>query len=95
MASFITLADLKAHLNITIADDDDLLTGKAQAATDYISAWLDPAIVATWTDPVSLVTTIPGDIQEATRKLAADFYEQRQIQRQQSRAFPRNFMSSR
>lgn len=69
MTDFITLTDLKAHLNITTEIDDELLGDKIKAASEYIAAWIAPL---TEDDPV------PEVLKEATRKLAADFYEHRE-----------------
>jgi uncharacterized phage protein (predicted DNA packaging) len=68
--SVIALADLKAQLNITFTDDDDLITGKIAAAEDWISKFVGME----WppTDPV------PGALLEAIRQLAAHLYENRE-----------------
>ncbi|WP_034996441.1 head-tail connector protein [Beijerinckia mobilis] len=68
MLSFIDLDDLKSHLNITFDDDDTLLQSKIDAASSYISTLIVP---------IDDGAEIPGPIKEATRKLAADLYEDR------------------
>ncbi|OAF13928.1 head-tail connector protein [Bradyrhizobium neotropicale] len=65
----VTLADLKAHLNLTTDQDDQLLTGKLEAARAWVGAY-------TASDP-SLDTT-PAAINEAILQLAAHLYENRE-----------------
>ena len=64
----VTLADMKAHLNVTISDDDDLITAKLAAAQEFAVAY----------------TSIPADgsnqagYDEAVRQIAAFLYEARE-----------------
>ena len=65
----VSLSDLKAHLNVTIDDDDALLTDKLSAA----SAW-----VASYTGgPVDGFDT-PAPVNEAIRQLAGHLYANRE-----------------
>lgn len=65
----VTLADLKAHLNLTTDQDDQLLTGKLEAASAWVGAY-------TASDP-SLDST-PAPMNEAILQLAAHLYENRE-----------------
>lgn len=68
--SVIELSDLKAHLNVTFDTDDDLITGKIEAAEDWIAMFTG----ASW-PPAS---PVPGALKEAIRQLAAHLYENRE-----------------
>lgn len=68
--SVIELADLKAHLNVTFDTDDDLITGKIEAAEDWIAMFVG----MDW-PPASPVS---GALKEAIRQLAAHLYENRE-----------------
>jgi hypothetical protein len=68
----IELADMKAHLGITTDDDDDLITGKIEAAESHLASLLGFDIETEYG------TGIPADVLEATRQLAAHFYENRE-----------------
>ncbi|WP_439374940.1 head-tail connector protein [Bradyrhizobium sp. DASA03120] len=65
----VTLADLKAHLNLTTDQDDQLLTGKLEAASVWVAAYTgaDPGLDAT-----------PAAINEAILQIAAGLYENRE-----------------
>jgi uncharacterized phage protein (predicted DNA packaging) len=65
----LTLAKLKAHLNVTIDDDDDLIADKLSAA----QAW-----VATYTASDVTLDSVPAPINEAILQLAAHLYENRE-----------------
>ena len=65
----ITIANLKAHLNITTDDDDDLLADKIAAASEW---------VAGYTGIPSDSSDMPAAVLEATRQLAAHLYENRE-----------------
>jgi uncharacterized phage protein (predicted DNA packaging) len=69
--SSITLADLKAHLNVTTDTDNDLLTGKLAVAEEWISRFTGIPV----DDPD---TTVPAPVKEAIRQLAAHLYENRE-----------------
>jgi hypothetical protein len=63
----ITVADLKAHLNLTGDADDVLLEGKIAAASAYVERYVGP-----FPDPV------PAPLLEAIRQLAGHLYENRE-----------------
>jgi hypothetical protein len=65
----VSLASLKAHLNITDDTDNELLTDKLAAA----SAW-----IAAYTGGEPGASDIPSPVEEATRQLAAHLYENRE-----------------
>ncbi|QDM27570.1 phage gp6-like head-tail connector protein [Tardiphaga sp. vice304] len=65
----ISLADLKAHLNIASDDDDDLLESKLTAASEWIARYTGV--------PVDAPDT-PAPFDEATRQLAAHLFENRE-----------------
>lgn len=70
--SIITVADAKAHLNITTDADDTLLEGKIEAAEAFIDGWLPED------GKLADMTTVPGDLQEAIRQLVGHLYENRE-----------------
>ena len=65
----ISLANLKAHLNITTDDDDDLLQDKIDAASEWIAKYTGV--------PVDAPDT-PAPFDEATRQLAGHLFENRE-----------------
>jgi uncharacterized phage protein (predicted DNA packaging) len=67
----ITLDQLKAHLNVTISDDDTLLTDKLATAKAYISGFLTAEV------PVDGDAT-PAPVNEAVLKVAAYLYDNRE-----------------
>jgi uncharacterized phage protein (predicted DNA packaging) len=66
----VTLEEMKAHLNITTADDDALITGKIEAAEAHIEAMLPAGSLDNFADQ--------QDVKEAVKQLAAHFYENRE-----------------
>lgn len=67
----ITVADLKAHLNITFDTDDALLEGKIAASQTWIERFTGTAF-GDYEDGV------PAPLDEAVRKLAGHLYENRE-----------------
>jgi uncharacterized phage protein (predicted DNA packaging) len=65
----VSLNDLKAHLNITISDDDHLLTYKLEAASEWIALYTGI--------PMDACDT-PAPVNEAIRQLAAHLYANRE-----------------
>lgn len=65
----ITLDQAKAHLRVTIADDDALITDKLSAAKAWVGAYTasDPDLVGT-----------PAPVNEAVLQLTAHLYENRE-----------------
>lgn len=66
----ISVADVKAHANITLDDDDALIAAKIDAAEEWIGAFVGTPLVEF--DPV------PEPIKEAVRQLVAHLYENRE-----------------
>jgi hypothetical protein len=69
--AFLTLNDLKAHLNVTTDADNALLTDKISVAEEWICKF-------TAIDPESEPGEVPAPVKEATRQLAAHLYENRE-----------------
>lgn len=67
----VTLDQLKAHLNVTISDDDALLTAKLATAKAYISGFLTSDVEVDADDT-------PAPVNEAVLKLAACLYADRE-----------------
>lgn len=65
----VSLDNLKAHLNVTISDDDALLTDKLAAATAWVSAYTASDCTA---------DTTPAPVNEAILLLTASLYENRE-----------------
>lgn len=68
--SIISIEDIKAHANITIATDDTLLASKIEAAEAWIDRWLPT--------PMAEMSEVPADLKEAIRQLVAHLYENRE-----------------
>ncbi|WP_457796647.1 head-tail connector protein [Methylocystis sp. S23] len=64
----ISIDDLKRHLNITGADDDDLLQDKIAVATAFVEKFTGGPFTE----------TTPAPLLEAVRQLAAHLYENRE-----------------
>jgi uncharacterized phage protein (predicted DNA packaging) len=69
--AIITLEDAKAHLGVTLDDDDTLITGKIEAAQAAIEQLLGYEIEDRF-------DTVPGDLKEAVRQLTAHYFENRE-----------------
>ena len=74
---FVTVADIKAHLNITEDTDDALLGDKIEAA----EAWVASFTGADFTDAETFPDGPPAPVKEAIRKFVADLYECRESNR--------------
>lgn len=70
----VTLAEIKAHLNVTTDIDDALLPGKIAAAQSQIEGWLGYAIEDEYAAPL----IVPASLKEAVLQLAAHWYENRE-----------------
>ena len=68
----VTLAEMKAHLNIVDTIDDDLIGRKIGAAEAHLGRMLGFDMAAEYPDGV------PEDLKEAIRQLAAHWYENRE-----------------
>ena len=67
----ITLDQLKSHLNVTISDDDALLTAKLATAKAYIAGFLATDVDVDGEDT-------PAPVNESVLKLAGWLYENRE-----------------
>ncbi len=74
--AIITLDDMKAHLGIVTNDDDDLITGKIDAAQTHLESLLGFSIGEQFGGDSPPV--YPADILEAVRQLAAHMFENRE-----------------
>ncbi|WP_440408702.1 head-tail connector protein [Neorhizobium petrolearium] len=72
--SIITVADAKAHMNVSIADDDALIGAKIDAA----EAWIAKFIGAPLDDVTAFPDGTPEPLKEAVRQLVAHWYENRE-----------------
>jgi len=72
--TIITVADAKAHMNITGEADDALIADKIAAA----EAWIGQFIGTALDDAGAFPDGTPEPLKEATRQLVAHMYEQRE-----------------
>lgn len=70
--AIVSLEEMKAHLNIVDAIDDELITSKVGAAEAHLARVLGFDMEAEYPDGV------PADLKEAIRLLAAHWYENRE-----------------
>ena len=71
MANIVTVEELKAHANITFDVDDALLANQIAAAQAHLETQLGYAIADEF-------TTVPDDLKQAVKMLAAHWYENRE-----------------
>lgn len=72
--TIITVADAKAHMNISSNADDALITAKIAAA----EAWIGQFIGRPLDDTEAFPDGIPEPLKEAIRQLVAHLYENRE-----------------
>ena len=72
--SILTVADAKAHMNITGDADDALIGAKIDAAEAWISLYIGTAL----DDATAFPDGTPEPLKEATRQLVAHLYENRE-----------------
>ncbi|OYX10123.1 MAG: hypothetical protein B7Z15_13815 [Rhizobiales bacterium 32-66-8] len=72
--TIITVADAKAHMNITTDADDALITAKIEAAEAWIALYIGTAL----DDAEAFPDGTPEPLKEATRQLVAHLYENRE-----------------
>jgi hypothetical protein len=72
--TLLTVADAKAHLNITDDTDDDLIAAKIEAAETWVAAFTG----SDFADDEAFPDGAPAPVMEALRKLVADLYEHRE-----------------
>lgn len=68
--SILTVADLKAHMNIVTNDDDALIASKIDAAEEWIGSFIGT--------PLEDLEDVPAPLCEAVRQLVAHLYENRE-----------------
>lgn len=72
--SIVTVEDAKAHMNVTIEDDDALIGAKIDAA----EAWIGKFIGSPLDDATAFPDGTPEPLKEAVRQLTAHLYENRE-----------------
>jgi len=72
--TIITVADAKAHMNITSDADDTLIADKIAAAEGWIALYIGTAL----DDAETFPDGTPEPLKEATRQLVAHLYENRE-----------------
>lgn len=72
--SIVSLASAKAHLNVTITEDDALIQGKVDAAEAHIEKLLGFTLASGFGSS----SGVPEDVQEAILQLVGHFYENRE-----------------
>lgn len=65
----VSLADLKAALNVTITDDDAKLLAKLDAARGFLEGWTGPL------DAFETAEAIPAALKEALKLYAGHLYD--------------------
>jgi hypothetical protein len=78
--SIMNLIDIKAHIRVTIEDDDALIQSKIDAAESWIGLYLGAALstfVPTG-EAVQDEENIPAPLQEAVRQLVGFLYDNRE-----------------
>ncbi|MBS0237085.1 MAG: phage gp6-like head-tail connector protein [Proteobacteria bacterium] len=74
--SIISLADVKAHMNVTVDDDDALIQSKIAAAEEWVGNYTGKSLssYASATPPAE----VPESLKEAVRQLVAWLYQNRE-----------------
>ena len=70
MSNLLSVEDLKAHLRVTLGDDDALIEVKIAAAEDWIGQFVGK--------PLAEFDPLPESLKEAVRQLVAHWYNQRE-----------------
>ncbi|CCB65395.1 head-tail connector protein [Hyphomicrobium sp. MC1] len=74
--STISLEDVKAHMNVTIDDDDALIQSKIDAAEEWVGNYTGKALSRYESDTPS--ASVPESLKEAVRQLVAWLYQNRE-----------------
>lgn len=69
-----TLAEAKAHMGVTLGDDDALITAKIAAAEAWAASYIGTAL----DDAEAFPDGTPEPLKEAVRRLTAELYENRE-----------------
>jgi hypothetical protein len=72
--SIVSLATAKAHLNVTVDEDDALIQGKIDAAEAHIANLLGFTLASGFGSS----SGVPEDVREAILQLTGHFYENRE-----------------
>ena len=72
----LTLTEIKAHLRLDGADQDDQLTLLNSAAEDYAAQYLGRAIP--WKDEQGVDVPVPASVKGALLLIIGDLYENRE-----------------
>lgn len=72
--TIVTVEDAKAHMNVTIDDDDALIGDKIAAAEAWIAKFIGSAL----DDDEAFHDGTPEPLKEAVRQLVAHLYENRE-----------------
>lgn len=72
--SVVTVEDAKAHMNVTIDDDDALIAAKIDAAEAWIAQFIGVAL----DDAETFPDGTPEPVIEAVKQLAGHLYENRE-----------------
>lgn len=72
--SIVSVADAKAHMNVTIATDDVLIGAKIDAAEAWIAKFIGHAL----DDDEAFPDGTPEPLLEAVKQLTAHLYEHRE-----------------
>lgn len=73
--NWLNLPEVKAHLRVLHDAEDDVITGMARAAEDYVSQYLDRPVP--WTDDDGEPVEIPASVRSAALLVVADLYRNR------------------
>lgn len=74
--SIVSVADLKAHANITVEDDDALLQSYIDAAEEWVGKFTGKALASYAADNPS--ASVPEPLKHAVKMLAAHLYANRE-----------------
>lgn len=72
----LTLTEIKAHLRIDGAEEDEHLTLLNSAAEDYTTQYMGRAIP--WTDALGATVPVPFSVKAALLLIIGDLYENRE-----------------
>lgn len=74
--SWLTLPEVKAHLRVRHDAEDDVITGMATAAEDYVSQYLNRPVP--WVDDDGEPVEIPASVRSAALLVVGDLYTHRE-----------------
>jgi hypothetical protein len=74
--SIVSVEDIKAHANVTITDDDDLLQSYIDAAEEWVGKFTGKALASYADDDPP--AEVPEPLKQAVKMLAAHLYANRE-----------------